>query len=78
MFICNVFCLIFALKHLKMSIQISANKAILFHSLYFEGVFETAKVYTNKNSEEHVLCHQSWLKIEADEIQKDKNYAGHK
>ena len=23
-----------------------------------------------------VLCHQLWLKIEADEIQKDINYAG--
>ena len=25
-----------------------------------------------------VLCHQLWLKTEADEIQKDKNCAGHK
>ena len=25
-----------------------------------------------------VLCHQLWLKTKADEIQKDKNYAGHK
>ena len=25
-----------------------------------------------------VLCHQLWLKTEAGEIQKDKNYAGHK
>ena len=25
-----------------------------------------------------VLCHQLWLKTEADEIQNDKNYAGHK
>ena len=42
-------------------------------------------VYTNKygmyNQQEFrriVLCHQLWLKTEADEIQKDKNYAGHK
>ena len=25
-----------------------------------------------------VLCHQLWLKTEVDEIQKEKNYAGHK
>ena len=25
-----------------------------------------------------VLCHQLWLKTEVDEIQKDKNYDGHK
>ena len=25
-----------------------------------------------------VLCHQLWLKTEADEIQKDKNCTGHK
>ena len=25
-----------------------------------------------------VLCRQLWLKTEADEIQNDKNYAGHK
>ena len=25
-----------------------------------------------------VLCHQLWLKTEADEIQNDKNCAGHK
>ena len=43
--------------------------------------YKTGNIFTCKIKQEFrriVLCHQLWLKTEADEIQKDKSYAGHK
>ena len=51
---------------------------LIFLFVFLYRVNTYINIYTGQEFRRIVLCHQLWLKTEADEIQKDKNYVGHK